>query len=55
LWPTLKRVHEVRAAYTRSLARGDDEDEQASRRDRAENLGDVLIDELKAYNVNRTQ
>jgi hypothetical protein len=55
LWPTLKRVHEARAAYARSLVRGDDEDEQASRRDCAENLGAVLIDELKAYNVNRTQ
>jgi hypothetical protein len=55
LWPTLKKVHEARAAYARSLARDDDEDEQASRRDRAENLGTVLIDELKAYNVNRTQ
>jgi hypothetical protein len=55
LWPTLKKAHEARAAYARSLARDDDEDEQASRRDRAENLGTVLIDELKAYNVNRTQ
>jgi hypothetical protein len=55
LWPTLKRVHEARAAYARSLARDDDEGEQASRRDRAENLGAALIDELKAYNVNRTQ
>jgi hypothetical protein len=55
LWPTLKKVHEARAAYARSLARDDDEDEQASRRDRAENLGAELIAELKAYNVNRTQ
>jgi hypothetical protein len=54
LWPTLKKVYEARAAYARSLARDDDEDEQAGRRDRAENLGTVLIDKLKAYNVNRT-
>jgi hypothetical protein len=55
LWPTLKKVYEARAAYARSLARDDDEDEQVARRDRAENLGQDLIDELKAYNVNRTQ
>jgi hypothetical protein len=55
LWPTLKKVHEARAAYARSVARADDEDEQNTRRDRAENLGTALIDELKAYNVNRTQ
>lgn len=55
LWPTLKKVVEARAAYARSVARDDDEDEQRSRRDRAENLGTDLIDELKAYNVNRNQ
>jgi hypothetical protein len=38
----------------RSLARDDDEGERASRYDCAENLGAALIDELKAYNVNRT-
>jgi hypothetical protein len=55
LWPSLKKVHEARAAYARSLARDDDEDEQTARRDRAENLGADLIAELKAYNVNRNQ
>jgi hypothetical protein len=55
LWPTLKKVYEARAAYARSLARDDDENEQVVRRDRAENLRQDLIDELKAYNVNRNQ
>jgi hypothetical protein len=55
LWPTLKKVHDARAAYARSLARDDDENEQVVRRDRAENLGQDLINELKAYNVNRNQ
>jgi hypothetical protein len=53
LWPTLKKVYEARAAYARSLAREDDEDERVVRRDRAENLGAELITELKAFNTNR--
>jgi hypothetical protein len=55
LWPTLKKVYEARAAYARSLAREDDEDERVVRRDRAENLGAELITELKAFNTNRNQ
>ena len=55
MWPTLKKVFDARAAYARSLARDDDEDERVTRRDRAENLGVELIEELKAYNVNRNQ
>jgi hypothetical protein len=53
LWPTLKKVVEARASYTRSLARDDDVNEQIARRDRAENLGEELVSELKAFNVNR--
>jgi hypothetical protein len=53
LWPTLKKVVEARASYARSLARDDDVNEQIARRDRAENLGEELVSELKAFNVNR--
>jgi hypothetical protein len=54
LWPTLKKVYKARAAYARSIVRANDEDEQNTCRDYTENLGTALINELKAYNVNRT-
>jgi hypothetical protein len=53
LWLTLKKVVEARASYARSLVRDDDVNEQIARRDRTENLGEELVSELKAFNVNR--
>jgi hypothetical protein len=53
LWPTLKKVVEARASYARSLARNNNMNEQIARRDCAETLGEELVSELKAFNVNR--
>lgn len=53
LWPKLKEVNSARAALARSISRGDDEDEQAEREDRARTLGQELIDELKSFDKNR--
>jgi hypothetical protein len=53
LWDTLKQVKTARAAHATAQRAGDDQDEMDQREQRAVDLGQQLIDELKIFNHDR--
>jgi hypothetical protein len=53
LWDTLKNLKSARAAHARAQRDADDQEEMDQRQQRAVDLGQQLIDELKAFDHNR--